>query len=520
MPQENESSAVSSLTRRTFLGASAVTVAGLALSACSSTESSAAANGVFRVGVPGAGTQATLNPLIVLGEAAFAASQSMFERLADFDAQSNLYNSLAEEFSHDTSGETWKIKLRSGVTWHDGSDFTADDVVYTLRYQLDKANKTDGYANLSPYLTANNIRRVDAQTVELKLNQPYALLPEILASKEMYIIKNGTTRFDHPIGTGPFKFKSFKAGQRTTLVRNSHYHQDHLPYLDQLEINEINDIGARMNALIGGQIDALSQLDPSQVKQTESTKSLAVLKSPGGGTTDQFMMVNKTPFSDVRVRQAFRLMIDREQLVATALQGHGRLGNDLFCINDPAYNSSLPQREHDPDQARSLLKQAGYENLTVPLYTASAGPGMLSSATLIAEQAKAAGVNIKLQQVPASEYYSGRSFKNVGFECSQWGQHTLDSQFSQAFARDAYWNEPGWWDQRFGDLVSEGRKTFDEAARKDKFAEAQKIIWDEGAYIIWGFADVLDAHSAKVNGLVASGQRNLGYYRFEKVRVG
>jgi peptide/nickel transport system substrate-binding protein len=271
--------------------------------------------------------------------------------------------------------------------------------------------------------------------------------------------------------------------------------------------------------LIGGQINALSQLDPSLVKQVQASPTLALLNATSGGTTCQFMRVGTAPFTDVRVRQAFRLMVDRHQLIESTLLGYGSLGNDLFSPNDPDYNHALPQRQYDPEQAKSLLKQAGQPGLTVQLYTSSAAPAMLSSATLIASQAAKAGVNVQLQTVPASEYYSGPDFKRTGFESTQWGQHTLDSQLSQSFSPTAYWNEPGWSNAQFTNLVAVARRTFDPAKRREYLYEAQKIAWDQGGYIIWGFQNILDAYSTSVHGLVPSDQRDLGYYRFSQVHV-
>ncbi|TIS14666.1 MAG: peptide ABC transporter substrate-binding protein, partial [Mesorhizobium sp.] len=184
------------------------------------------------------------------------------------------------------------------------------------------------------------------------------------------------------------------------------------------------------------------------------------------------------------------------------------------CITDPDYASELPQRAYDPDQAKSLLKQAGFDNSqAITLYTSDAAPGMQASATLIANQAKKIGVNIELLVVPPDSYYSGPNFKKTQMGSSDWGQHTLESQFGQGYARGAYWNEPDWTSDEFDKWVSKARTTFDGPKRREYYVEAQKVLWNEGAYIIWGFRDLLDAASAKVKNIVPSTQRNLGYYR-------
>ncbi|TGT02897.1 peptide ABC transporter substrate-binding protein, partial [Mesorhizobium sp. M8A.F.Ca.ET.213.01.1.1] len=111
------------------------------------------------------------------------------------------------------------------------------------------------------------------------------------------------------------------------------------PYLDGVEFIAINDPTARMNALVAGQVDAVAQLDGSLARLIEANPALVLLRSKSGATTDQFMMTNLKPFTDVKVRQAFRLMIDRQQLLDNALSGYGRIGNDLHCITDQDYAS-------------------------------------------------------------------------------------------------------------------------------------------------------------------------------------
>jgi peptide/nickel transport system substrate-binding protein len=472
--------------------------------------------GVLRVGLGAAGAKSSLNPFVSVGEMDFAVAQSVFDRLTDFDSNGTLYNKLAEEFSHNSEGNVWKIKLRKGVVWHDGLPFTAADVVYSIQYMLNPDNKADAYPNLAPLMDAKGVRSLDPTTVEIELKRAYSLLPDVLGSKVMFLVKDGTKSFDRPIGTGPFKFKSWEQGQRVSLVRNASYHKSGQPYLDGIEFIAINDSNARLNALTANQVDAVAQLDGSVVPIVGSNPALSLLKSKSSATTDQFMMINLKPFDDVRVRQAFRLMIDRQQLVDNALSGLGRIGNDLHCITDPDYASELPQRQHDPDQARALLKQAGYDNdLEVDLYTSDAAPGMLASATIIANQAKKVGVNINLVNVPSDSYYSGPKFKKVPFESSDWGQHTLESQIGQAYTPGAYWNEPDWKSGKFDEWVAKARTCFDATQRREYFVEAQKILWNEGAYVIWGFRDLIDASTSKVKGITPSTQRNLGYYNFE-----
>jgi peptide/nickel transport system substrate-binding protein len=507
--------------RREFLKASSVVIAGTVFGETKTDRARAEEpmkGGTLRIGLGSAGLKSSLNPFISTGEMDFAVAQSIFDRLSDFDADGNLFNVLAEDFSHNSVGNVWTIKLKKGVVWHDGGPFSAQDVVYSIKYVLDPANKADGYTNLAPLMDMNGVRALDSDTVEVTLRRPYALLPDVLGSKVMFLIKDGAVDFSEPIGTGPFKFVRWNQGERVTLARSDNYRKAGQPYLDGLDFIAINDPNARLNALAAGQVDAVAQIDGSLVRIITANPTLQLIQSKSAATTDQFMMCNMAPFSDVRVRQAFRFLVDRRQLVENALDGFGRIGNDLHCITDPDYASELPQRPYDPDMAKSLLKRAGYDsNFTVELYTSDAAPGMLASSTLISNQAKKIGINVKLSVAPADSYYAGPKFKRTPMCSSDWGQHTIESQFGQAYARGAYWNEPDWTNDQFDVWVAKARTTFDPKMRKEYFVEAQKILYDQGGYIVWGFRDLLDAASAKVKGIVPSCQRNLGYYHFGSV---
>ncbi|TGS35716.1 ABC transporter substrate-binding protein, partial [Mesorhizobium sp. M8A.F.Ca.ET.182.01.1.1] len=103
------------------------------------------------------------------------------------DKDGNLYNKLADDFTHNSDGNIWKIKLKKGVVWHDGAPFTAKDVAYTIQYILNPDNKADAYPNLAPLLEPKGVRALDASTVEIELKQPYALLPQVLGSKVMFL---------------------------------------------------------------------------------------------------------------------------------------------------------------------------------------------------------------------------------------------------------------------------------------------------------------------------------------------
>ena len=171
----------------------------------------------------------------------------------------------------------------------------------------------------------------------------------------------------NPVGTGPFKYKSFTPGKNSVFTKYDDYWGDKA-FVDELHIQDFADPSAQVNALQAGQVQTIDNL-PYNLIDTVKGQGGQIIEAETGAWVPFTMRVDVKPFSDVRVRQAMRLICDRQQMIDNALSGKGTLGNDLYAPFDPAYAKDLPQREQDIDQAKSLLKQAGQEGLQVQLFT-------------------------------------------------------------------------------------------------------------------------------------------------------
>ncbi|HEY6356903.1 MAG TPA: ABC transporter substrate-binding protein, partial [Vicinamibacterales bacterium] len=263
-------------------------------------------------------------------------------------------------------------------------------------------------------------------------------------------------------------------------------------------------------------IDVMGQYPLPLAKTLAANGPILLNRAPRAFTLTMSMDVETAPFNDNRVRQAFRLMINRQQLVSTILGQFGVVGNDLFWPTDPDYASQLQQHAYDPDQAKSLLRAAGKDNMSVSIYTADAGPGMLDSATIFAEQAKQSGVTVTLNKVPGDQYYSAQYLK-VPFGQGGWSARPLTTQFAQTLNSTAPYNETHWHRADFDKLTTQARQTTDPKKRRELWIAAQTLLWNEGGYIIWGFQDNVDGYWAKVHGLKTSVSRWLGAYDFTDV---
>jgi peptide/nickel transport system substrate-binding protein len=381
---------------------------------------------------------------------------------------------------------------------------TAEDLKYTFQLVTDPKDPGAAASRLST-LKRDGMKVMDERTLRLTFDGPFSPLPDVLGETGSSALRVVGRGYDvrNPVGTGPFKFKSFTPGERSVFVRNENYWRDGSPHLDEVVLINFTDDAARVNALLSGQVDAIAGVPNSQVRVLEANEKVSVINSVTGSWNPITMRVDAAPLDDKRVRQALRLLADREELVAQVLGGHGTVGNDLFGKFDPAFNAELPQREVDVEQARSLLKQAGRENLSLDFYTSPVSVGLVAAAEAFVQQASKAGVDLRLRQVDSSTYFD-RFFMKVPLAVSYWGTRNYLLQAADSMMPNAPYNETHWSHEGWTKLVTAAFAETDDAKRKQLIGDAQAIEHEEGGYINWGFYNRIDAVSSKVGGVVAN----------------
>jgi peptide/nickel transport system substrate-binding protein len=422
--------------------------------------------------------------------------ESLAVRTPDF---SKLEMLLAESIESGKKTDVWTVRLKPGIEFHNGKTVSADDVIFSLRRITDPKDPKVGNSSIS-YIDRKGLKKLDPRTIRIPLKFQNSGFPDDLGQYFNAIVP---TDYDpaKPVGTGPFKFQSFSPGERSVFVKNPNYWQKGRPYADQLIIIDFPDETARTNALLGGQVEAINNLPAAQLASIRGNPNLKVLSSPTGAWQPFTMRIDVAPFSDVKVRQAFRLMVDRPQMIAQVLSGEGSIANDLYARYDPVYAKDLPQRKQDLAQAKSLLKQAGRENLTVELVTAPVFQGVVEAAQVFAEQAKGAGVNVKVRKVDTGTFY-GDNYLKWPFAQDFWASRVYLAQVAQGDLPNSPFNETHWGKGRFEQLIQQARAEVDAAKRADILHEAQKMQYEQGGYIIPYFSNIIDAYSAKVGGFV------------------
>lgn len=463
--------------------------------------------GTLRVAVPGSAT-GSLDPHRTQGFVAdIVRFTSLLDGLTEFLPDATVGLVLAESFTPNEDATQWTVALKKGVKTHDGNEFVADDVIFTVERILDQKNPTKG-SSLLGFIDPRAIKKVDDHTLVFTLNKPYGLFPNVWANRYLRMVPRN---FDpaKPIGTGPFKFVSFTVGQRSVFEANQEYFRNR-PYVDKLELINIDEEVASINALRGGQVDVSYTIPYSQARIIEADPSLRLLDNPSTMSIPIFMRTDVEPFNDARVRKAMMLIPNREQMVKVALGGYGVVGNDMNgrTIN-PCSASTTAQREQDIEEAKRLLAEAGKSDLTIELVTVRGTAGMVECAQILSEQAKAAGVTIKVKIVEMAAYianYPNWTF-GVDFLSDLYMPVATRSLLPKAPFNTAHWN-----DQEFIDLHGQAVAAVDEAKRCDIIAKMRGIEHERGGNIIWGFANVLNGYRENVKGLVPYSVHSPIYY--------
>ncbi|MFI5015331.1 MAG: ABC transporter substrate-binding protein, partial [Hyphomicrobiales bacterium] len=278
---------------------------------------------------------------------------SMSNSLTEVDAKGNITMDVAESMEPADGAKTWVCKLRKGVTFHNGKDFTADDVVASYRYHMGKDSKSAAKAVL---VAVSDIKADDKQTVIFKLSGGNADFPYIVSDYHIPILPaaaDGTADWKSGARTGPFVLGSYEPGVRVKMKRNANYHKSGKPYFDDVEFLTISDVTARTNALTTGEVHWISRADLKTLNLLSRNPDVAITEVTGYGHYVFPMDVTAPPFDNVDVRTALKWAINRDDIAKKVFLGHGVVGNDSPIAPSVKFAvDPKPRYSYDPEKAK------------------------------------------------------------------------------------------------------------------------------------------------------------------------
>lgn len=484
------------VTRATALGATA------ALSSTMLSSSSFAATpkkgGHFKMGTGQGSTTDSLDPATTTHTGTQLINHALYNYLTEVDNNGKLVGELATSWEAQPGAKVWNMKLKQGVTFHNGKTFGAEDVIASINHHRDEASKSAA----KPLVTPITGMKADGDGIQFTLSGGNADFPFLMSDYHLPMLpsKDGKIDATSGVGSGAFTLESFEPGIDSKFKKNPNYWKDGKGHFDSAEILVIADVAARTNALSTGATMAMDRCDLKTVHLLKRNKDIEVTKQTGTQHYTLPMNHGVAPFDNADVRLALKYSVDREALVKTILRGYGTVGNDHpIGASQMYFNKNIAQRTYDPDKAKFHLKQAGMSSLDVTLSAADAAfAGAVDTAVLYKEHASKAGINININRVPNDGYWSNVWMK-APWCLSYWGgRPTEDWMFTVAYASGAEWNESFWENERFNKLLLEARAELDAKKRGEMYGEMQVIASDDGAFVIPMYASYVGAMSTKV----------------------
>ena len=447
---------------------------------------------------------ATLNPLSLSGPAEYPVIDMAYSGLTRIGPDSQPMPDLAKSWEGSPDATEFTFHLREGVTFHDGTPATSSDVVATYEAIL---NPDIPSSALSVLNMIDSVKAVDDLTVKFTLSSPFADFPTSTAHANARIISEEAlsgdlTKLDTVVnGTGPFKMESYDSARITRLVRNENYFSEGKPYLDAVEMHLFPDLAAETTNFLSGEIDVMLLVQQADYARISSTPGINALRVPSGRYVNVVMRFDQPPFDNLKVREALAYAIDRQLLVDLVLEGLGRPGHDNILSPEFKFRIDTPEKNYDPAKAKALLAEAGYpDGISLDLVASNRPAIRAQVAIAIKQMALPAGFDIKVETMPHDTYIAN-VWKKGNFYMAYWGmQPTEDATFNLLLTSNASYEDTGWKNTKFDELVNAGRSTTIEAERAAAYSQAQELMLKELPYIIPFYEDVLTASKDHVKG--------------------
>jgi peptide/nickel transport system substrate-binding protein len=472
------------LTRRRFLTAAGATVAAGALRA-----GRAEAQGPRGEIVAGLSERMlTLDPANHYSISATSVLRHVFDPLVDVTNDSKFVPGLAETWQP-VNNTTWRFTLRRGVKFHDGSPLTADSVVYTLRRAKENTKLIKSFV----YQDIDTVEKDGDFAVVVKSKNPFGSLPAhltMLGVLPASAAANEQAFFQKPVGTGPFRFVSWTHGDNVRLEANRAYWKPGTPKAERLHFRFIPELSTRVAGIRAGELHVVDRVWPDTVETLKGSPGVKVLDTPAIEAQRWIFQLAKEPVKDHRLRQAISLAIDRDVIIKDILVGYGR---PVVSPIPPGLigHTSFSPKPYDPEKARSLLKQAGYSNLTLDfVLMKDLYPKQVEICQAVAAMLGEVGIKVNIKNLEIATAREQRTAGTYDMFFSGWAHmpHDPDWYLGQWFTKEGAKGLTRYNNPKVEQLILEGRVP-DPKVRQQKYEEIQRILWEEEPEI-WPYYSV------------------------------
>jgi len=503
-------------TRRAFnatlIGGLALAAGGIPLIMPKPAASAPTRGGILRVATHTQSTNDTFDSTKYIYTNDYIRATSVYSTLTVLDEQSQAQPELAESFEPNATATRWVFKIRKGVKFQDGSPLAMDDIIFSIM-----RHKDPKLGSSAKPLVANitEVKADGPDSIAIELASPDVDLPIMIGIFQFTIVKNGTTDFSNPVGTGPFKVKEFNPGVRCVMVRNEGYWKEGKPYVDQIELFHVLDPVARVNALLSGDAQMVTDLKGTAIDQVANSSSARVFTTHCPRYTSIQGAADRAPSNNLDLRMAITYLMDRKRLLDTVMKGQGLIANDHPIMStSPIYDASLVQRALDLDKAKFHFGKSGIGSSKIEIDVSDAAPFSVEIGQLLQREATQIGLDLELKRDPADSYWNTvagqRPFTAINFN----PRPTYNMLLSLAWKSGVPWNFSHYSDSELDNLIDKARTTLDKSERTHTYYQIEKIIYDAGYLMLPCFISYVDGISNKVQGLVPVPVGNLSGFNF------
>jgi peptide/nickel transport system substrate-binding protein len=451
-----------------------------------------------------------LDPQSTSAYASFQVLENVFDTLVEPDQELEFQPALATDWETSDDQLTWTFTLRDDVTWHNGREFVADDVVFSYNRIIDEE-----LANSYRFEAVEEVTAPDETTVEIRVSRPSPnLLANIGAFKGTAIVARENVEDGsigrEPVGTGAFRFDSYAPGDSLRLTRNDDYWGGDVA-LDSVEFRFISEPTVALTNLQGGQVQWTDNLPPQQVEQLQGGDDPVVETVASNDYWYFAANQAREPFNDPRVRQAMAYGIDREQITEAALFGLAT-PNQTAVPEQSAWHFDYAPYERDVERARELLQEAGVTDLTVDFMVTNEYPETVTAAQVIQSQLQEVGVTVEIRTLDFGAWLDQQGEGNFDVFLLGWlGNIDPDDFYYAQHRTDAGFNFQGYSNPEVDEALDDARAETDEDARRDLYEQAVTQIVDDASYVYLYNPQVVQGWSSDVEGYEVRADRAIRF---------
>ncbi|MFX3672890.1 MAG: ABC transporter substrate-binding protein [Paenisporosarcina sp.] len=446
-----------------------------------------------------------LSPILTNDSVSSSVSEQVYEKLFDRNPETmEIEPKLAESYENPDEN-TWVIKLKEGIKFHDGTPFNAEAVKYTF----DKLRNPETAAPRASLLEpVDTITVVDENTVEIKTKYPYGSFLAALSHSNAAIVSPTADQkqdlMNKPVGTGPFKFVSWTPGDQIVLEANNEYWNE-APVLKKVIFKVVPEVTTAISMLQTGEVQFIDGLPTEQIGRIESMNDVDIIKKDG--TPVYYLTVNhsKELSKNPEFRKAVASSIDREAVVSKlnglGVRSDSVLGPQVFGHDDSADEAGTP---YDAEAAKEIVKKNGFGDKTIKLLAANRGSNTLM-AEIVQAQLTETGFKVEIESLEWAAFLDAARAGNYDLTFLSWSNVTGDGSemlypnfHSENIGNSNFgqYNNP-----EFDKLVDSSRTTVDQDQRKEYLNQANQLMLEDNAVVVMYHGVVTSATNKSVKGL-------------------